>query len=116
MENIVNIHVNIVNKKTNEPPTEDGFIVKFFDKDIIEDDYLGECTLDGRGHGIISITRDDFRSIDSPAEKYPDIYFKVFYANDEIYKSKVYKNLHIEESDPFPASEGIHFDLGTFLI
>lgn len=116
MEKIVQLHVKLLKKGNNVPLKGEAYKVKFFDKDLIEDDFLGESTLDDFGHAIISVRRSNFRSIDSPLEKYPDIYFTVLKDGQEIFKSPVGKNLHIEESSDFPASGGSHFHLGSFIV
>jgi len=116
MEDLIQLHVVLLDKLTNEPLNGGAYKVKFYDQDLLKDDFLGESDLDDLGHAIINVRRSDFRSKDSPLEKYPDIYFEIFKNGVEIYKSKTLKNLHLEEARDFPASEGKHCSLGTFLI
>jgi len=116
MQNRVNIHLNLIWRNNNEPVSGAEYSVKFYDKDFVKDDFLGQSGLDTKGHSIISVVNDDYRSSDSFLEKYPDIYFIVMQNEDVIYKSGVYKNLHIEEANHFPASDGLHFNLGTFAL
>lgn len=116
MEDIIQIHVKIQAKSTNEPLTGEEYYVKFYDKDVLKDDFLGESDLDGEGHAIVSIQKSDFRSADSFLEDYPDLYFTLHKNGEVIYKSPVFRNLHIEEAEDFPASGGLHYNLGTFVI
>lgn len=90
--------------------------MKFYDKDLLKDDFLGSSSLDDNGHAIISISRSDYRSKDSPLEKYPDIYFELYKNKELIYKSIVFKNLHLEEARDFPLSSAKNCNLGTFII
>ena len=116
MERIIRLHARLLEKGSSDPLTGEDYRVRFYDNDIIKDDYLGESTLDGFGHAIVPVTRSDFRSADSPLEKYPDIYFTLVKDGKIIYKSPVCKNLHLEEIEDFPASGGLHCDLGTFVV
>lgn len=116
MEPIVNIHLHLLKRVNNEPLTGNQYRVKLYDKDFIKDDFLGESDLDKNGHAIVSITSEDFKSIDSFMESYPDIYFVVLENDEIIYKSNVYRNVHAEEADHFPASQGLNFNLGTFVL
>lgn len=116
MENIINIHLTLVHKDSTQPLVGDEFSVRLYDQDIISDDFLGENSLDANGHAMFPIVESDFNSADSPNEWYPDLYFIVLKDGTEIFKSVVFKDQEIDESDPFPASEGLHFNLGTFLI
>lgn len=114
MEDIIGIHVKLRQATNKEPITGGEYSVKFFDKDLLIDDYLGISTLDDFGHAIISITRKDFRSNDSPLEKHPDIYFELCKYDSVIYKSPVLKNVSVEEREDFPASGGLNCNLGTY--
>ncbi len=116
MEELIQIHAVLLDKLSKEPLNGSIYKVRFYDHDLLKDDFLGESGLDDFGHAIISIRRSDFQSKDSPLEKYPDIYFEILKNELVIYKSKILKNLHLEEAQDFPVSEGIHCSLGTFLI
>lgn len=114
MENIVNVHLQLITKD-GKPLDQMAIHVKLYDSDIFKDDYLGNMILNEQGKGVIRITRSDFDSLDSPGEKFPDIYFEVFKGDELIFKSKIFQNLRIEESD-IQDHEGIHFNLGSFVI
>lgn len=116
MQQIVKIHVKLLGKNGAKLLKGKDYKVKFYDKDPLKDDFLGESTINSNGHAIVSITADDYQSKGSPREKFPDIYFVVEKKGERIYKSPTYKNLHIEEVDDFSLSEGLNCDLGTFII
>jgi hypothetical protein len=82
----------------------------------MEDDFLGSSDIDEKGHVEISLTEANFKSKDSPPEKYPDIYFIIYRNNEEIYKSTVIKDLHLKKVSDFDSSKEMHYHLGTFLI
>lgn len=116
MEEIVDIHVKLRHTVSNDPITGGEYKVKFFDKDLLKDDFLGTSTLDDQGHAVVSVFRKDYRSADSPLEKKPDIYFEVHRNDEVLYKSPVSENVALEERDDFPLSGGKHCDLGTYNI
>lgn len=116
MEDIVDIHVRLLKEGSLEPLKGEEYTVKFYDKDPGKDDYLGESAVDDFGHAIISVTESNFRSSEKFGEKYPDLYFRVLKDGDEIFKSPVRNNVHLEEAGDYPTSGGLHFSLGTFTI
>lgn len=116
MDEVILIHVSLIKKGSNEPITGDEYRVEFYDQDFIKDDFLGESDLDANGHALVPITRKNFVSLDSPLEKYPDIYFKVFKNGKKVYKSAVFQNLHLQEAMDYPTTGGLHFNLGTFVV
>ena len=117
MEDLVHLHVTLHDGSNDEPVKGEAYKIQFFDKDLLKDDPLGESNVDDFGHAQVTVKRSDFRSLDSPLEKYPDIYFKLLKNGSVVYESHVFKNLHLEDAKHYPASEGIlQFNLGTFLI
>ncbi|MCX2743814.1 hypothetical protein OO013_08055 [Mangrovivirga sp. M17] len=116
MDDKLNIRIDLIRKDTKEPLRGDEFRVEFYDEDLIKDDFLGETRLDNFGHASISIYNKKFRSLDSPAESKPDIFFRVFQNEKEIYKSPVFKNIQVKEVSNYSDSGGLDVDLGTFLI
>lgn len=117
MEEIVNLHVRLHSGDNGgEPLTGPNYKVRFYDRDLMQDDFLGESTLDAQGHAIVSIVKSDYRSGDSPLERYPDVYFRVMENDRVVYKSEVFKDLDVAEASDFAASEGRNLDLGTFII
>lgn len=52
-----------------------GLMVLAFDKDIVSDDFLGECETDAEGRFEIRFTDQAFKDV---IETHPDIYLSVF--------------------------------------
>lgn len=116
MEEIYNLHVSLIKEGSDAPLTGKNFKVKFYDKDLLEDEILGSSPLDQNGHAVISVTAKKFRSKDSPLEKHPDVYFKVFDADQEIYKSPVIQDVKLKKVSEFDSVTGMQYNLGTFLL
>ncbi|UKN02385.1 hypothetical protein K6119_02470 [Paracrocinitomix mangrovi] len=110
----VNLHLRLV-KPNGEPLKGMAIHTKVYDFDVNEDDYLGNMVMDDDGKGMLTITKDKWQSIDSPNEKYPDIYFVVYNGDEEIFKSKTFDDLQVEDSTAMK-DDGVHFDLGTFVV
>ncbi len=116
MEMIVHLHLRLVDKNTGRAPDPTGLSVALFDRDVIKDDFLGQSTPDASGNATFAFSRSDFRSLDSPLEQYPDLYFKVFRDEVCIYQSLVFEQSRPFDSDQFDMQGGLHYSLGTFLI
>ena len=116
MEEKFNLHVTLLKKGNNRPLTGDEYTVRFYDKDLAEDDFLGEACINDLGKASVSIVPSDFSSLDSPMEKYPDLYFTVNLCGDEIFKSVVFNDQDLRKSGDFESRGGWDFDLGTFII
>lgn len=108
------IRLRLINKSDGRPLDGDRFRVRLYDKDIFNDDYLGESlTRDGRVFFMIS-----GKSFSAPLnlEKKPDFYFVVYQDGKEIYKSKVMANVDLANMQEFVMKEGEVIELGTYLI
>lgn len=116
MEEKFNIHVTLLQQGSNSPITGDDYTVKFYDQDIAKDDFLGEACMDETGKASVTIVPSDYSSLDSPMEKYPDLYFTVQLCGDEIYRSPVFNDQDLKKSGDFESKAGWDFDLGTFII
>lgn len=106
-------YLRLINSK-GEPFTGMAVHVKLYDQDIVSDDYLGGIILDAEGKGSIVVTPDKYRSLDSPFERYPDVYFKVFKGDEEVFKSHVIQDIDVEKAEI--KSDGSHIDLGSFVV
>lgn len=97
-------------------PLSSKYLVKLYDKDVFDDDYLGQSLLDNQGRAQIKFSEDQMRSLDSPLERHPDLYFVLTKKDKVIYKSNIIKNLHLDNTADFTLSAGKHYDLGTFVV
>ena len=93
------------------------FTVRLFDEDRYFDDKLGQAKLDenGRADFLISIT--DILSIDSPAERTPDLYFVVEQNGTEIFRSDTIANVNFETENPVTGrSDNLTKSFGPFQV
>ena len=111
----VEVKVRLIAKGNDEPLTGKEYSVRLYDKDIFNDDFLGESSLDNEGVAKFIFSQDDFSSPAKLDDK-PDFYFVVYKNNEQIFKSKVMSNLDLSNIEEFVMTEGEVIDLGTFLI
>ena len=101
--------------KGHDSALTDAYTVRLYDKDVFEDDFLGETRLDENGEAKISFTHNAFSDPLNLDDK-PDFYFVVYKHKQEVFKTKVLENLDIETIEKFKMGEGEVIDLGTFLV
>lgn len=111
----IEVRVFLVAKGTDEPVTGNEFSVRLYDKDIFNDDFLGQSSPDEDGMAKFVITEKHFAGFANLDNK-PDFYFVVYCNDKEIFKSAVMKNLDLRDIEEFRMKEGEVIDLGTFLI
>ena len=111
----IEVKVRLISKGDDEPITGNGYSVRLYDKDIFNDDYLGESTPDETGIAKFLFSPGDFATPINADDK-PDFYFVVYKNETEIFKSKVMSNLDLSDFNDFVMREGNVIDLGTFLI
>jgi hypothetical protein len=111
----IEVRVLLIAKGTDDPVTGNEYVVRLFDKDIFNDDFLGESSLDQDGRAKFQLTKKHFAGFANLDEK-PDFYFVVYRNKKEIFKSRVMKNLDLSDIEEFRMKEGEIVDLGTFLI
>lgn len=116
MEELITIRAKLVGKETALPIAADGTFIKLFDKDLLEDDFLGQSTVDSEGKVEITFQTSDFTSLDSPGEEKPDLYFTVYKYGKLIYKSKVVTDLDLNKIYTLEPGKGKVLDLGIFAI
>lgn len=103
-------------KGNDKPLYGDAFTVRLYDRDIIDDDYLGESRLDEDGHIRIAFAHDAFVNDAAFNEAKPDFYFVVLKNGQSVFTTKVLEELSIEDLQQFRMGEGEVLNLGTFLI
>lgn len=110
------VTARFITKGNDQPLYGDGFIVRLYDRDIIDDDYLGESRLDQEGHIRIAFAHDAFVNDAAFKEAKPDFYFVVLQNGEPVFTTKVLEELSIEDLQQFRMGEGEVVNLGTFLI
>ncbi len=110
----IEVKVRLIGKGNDEPLCGGQFSVRLYDKDIFNDDFLGQSSPDEQGMVRFLFSQNDFSK---PAGLLkPDFYFVVFKNKKEVFKSKVMSNLDLSDLEEFIMKEGEVIDLGTFLI
>ena len=111
----IEVKVCLISKGNDEPLTGSEYSVRLYDKDVFNDDYLGESVPDEDGVAKFLLSQGDF-SQPLNLDNKPDFYFVVYKNQQQIFKSKVMSNLDLSNIEEFIMKEGEVIDLGTFLI
>jgi hypothetical protein len=111
----IEVKVRLISKGDDEPVNGSEYSVRLYDKDIFNDDFLGESVPDEEGLAKFLFSEGDF-SKPIKLDKKPDFYFVVYKNNQPVFKSKVMSNLDLSNVEEFIMKEGEVIDLGTFLI
>ncbi|HMF12341.1 MAG TPA: hypothetical protein VKE94_08545, partial [Gemmataceae bacterium] len=113
------VHAQFVRKSDGKPISgaSGQYSVKLFDKDLLQDDELGEPRLDAAGRVQCTFDLHDIVSVDSPFESKPDLYLVLYERGHEVFRTPVFWNLEFEKSDPASGTkEPVAHDLGTFAV
>ena len=89
-----------------KPLAGDEYAVRLLDKDRFFDDKLGSSSLSDDGVAEFLIYVADIKSIDSPDERTPDIYFVVTKSGEDIFRSEVFPEVNFEATDPVTGPPG----------
>lgn len=112
----IEVTARLIAKGSDRPVTGAAFIVKLFDKDFFDDDFLGQSGLDDNGQLHITFNPSRLDAGDPIKESSLDFYFVVFKNNVEIFRSKVMEDVDVNAVEQFKMGEGELINLGTFLI
>jgi hypothetical protein len=111
----IKVKARLIGKGHNSALTGD-YTVKLFDKDLFDDDFLGESRPDEDGVVTFTIDSTQFGDL-AKMEDRPDFYFVVYKHKEEIFRSKVLEDVDLESlHQQFKMGEGEIVDLGTFLV
>ena len=113
----INIEVKacFIRKGSDAPLTGSDYEFRLYEKDLMEDDYLGRSTLDDNGVAKISFKHGDYKDFLNP-EINPDLYFALYRGEALIFQSKVMRDLDLDSMEKFKLGEGEVVDLGTYLV
>lgn len=109
------ITARFIAKGMDAPVTGDAYTVRLFDKDIFDNDFIGESGLDNNGYSKISFNQKAFGDL-ANLESFPDLYFVVYKNGTPIFKSKVMEDVDLVAIEQYKKGEGEVIDLGTYLI
>lgn len=105
----------VAGKHPDDAPASAAYLVRLYDKDLFEDDFLGEARPDDRGTVVFRLQGSAWR--DTPLEdSMPDFYLVVYHGKDIIFTSPVMENIFTEGLKTYRKGEGNTIDLGTFFI
>ena len=111
----IEVKASFIRKGSNAPITGADYEFRLFEKDFMEDDYLGKSTLDEYGVTRVSFKHGDYMDFLNP-ETNPDLYFALYKGEALVFQSKVMRDLDLEGMEKFKMGEGEVVDLGTFLV
>lgn len=112
----IQVNARLIAKGTEAPVTGERYLVRLFDKDFFDDDFLGEATPDDEGRISITFDPSRFDRNDPIREKALDFYFVLYRNGEAIHRSKVMEDVDIDAIDTFRMGAGEVIDLGTFLV
>lgn len=111
----IEVKASFIAKGSDAPLTGEGYEFRLYEKDLMEDDYLGKSALDETGTAKVSFKHGDYMDFLNP-EVNPDLYFALYKGEALIFQSPVMRDLDLEGLEKFKMGEGDVVDLGTFLV
>lgn len=111
----IEVKASFISKGTDTPLTGPEYEFRLYEKDLMEDDYLGKSPLDEHGVAHVSFKHGDYMDFLNP-EANPDLYFALYKGEALVFQSKVMRDLDLEGLEKFKMGEGEVVDLGTFLV
>ena len=86
----IEVKAGFVKKGSDTPLTDNEYEFRLYEKDLMEDDYLGKSSLDENGVAKVSFKHKDYRDFLNP-EKNPDLYFALYKGESLVFQSKVFQ-------------------------
>jgi hypothetical protein len=111
----IEVKASFIRKGSDAPLTGAGYEFRLYEKDLMEDDYLGVSPLDENGVAKVSFKHKAYMDFLNP-ETNPDLYFALYKNESLIFQSKVMRDIDLEGLEKFKMGEGEVVDLGTFLV
>jgi len=111
----IEVKASFIAKGSDAPLTGEGYEFRLYEKDLMEDDYLGKSALDEHGTAKVSFKHGDYMDFLNP-EVNPDLYFALYKGESLIFQSPVMRDLDLNSLEKFKMGEGEVVDLGTFLV
>jgi hypothetical protein len=111
----IEVKASFISKGNDAPLTGAGYEFRLYEKDFMEDDYLGVSKLDENGVAKVSFKHKAYMDFLNP-ETNPDLYFALYKDESLVFQSKVMRDIDLEGLEKFKMGEGEVVDLGTFLV
>lgn len=114
---LIHTRLKILKEKENERFPTEGYNVKFYDRDLLRDDFLGEVRIfKPEEEIVVSVKPADFSNENWSPEACPDIYFEVFRRDELLYKSQVYKNIQWIVKTDDTGKRNLVYELGEITV
>ena len=111
----IEVKASFIRKGSDAVLTGADYEFRLYEKDFMEDDYLGKSALDETGTANVSFKHGDYMDFLNP-EKNPDLYFALYKGESLIFQSPVMRDLDLDGLEKFKMGAGEVVDLGTFLV
>jgi hypothetical protein len=112
----IQVNARLIAKGSDAPVSGGRYLVRLYDKDFFDDDFLGEATPDAEGRVRVTFDPSRFDRNDPIREKALDFYFVLYRDGEPIHRSRVMEDVQIDAIDTFRMGEGEIIDIGTFLV
>jgi len=110
------IKARFLEKGNSHPLQPKNYSVRLYDKDLFDDDFLGEAVPDENGFVTISFSHDAFAGGNISLDTNPDFYFVIVKNGIIVTRTRVLENVHFEDIRQFKMGQGEILDLGTYLV
>jgi hypothetical protein len=110
------VTARFIEKGADNPLTGDDYMIRLYDRDIADDDYLGQSRLDEEGRIRIEFSHDAFVNDSVFKEAKPDFFFVIMKNEVPVFTSKVLQDISLEDIEQFRMGVGEVVNLGTFLV
>jgi hypothetical protein len=111
----IEVKASFISKGSDVPLNGADYEFRLYEKDLMEDDYLGKSGLDTNGTATVTFKHGDYVDFLNP-EVNPDLYFGLYKSEALIFKSPVMYDVNMEDLEKFKMGAGEVVDLGTFLV
>ena len=111
----IEVKASFISKGSDAPLTGSDYEFRLYEKDLMEDDYLGKSALDENGVAKVAFKHGDYMDFLNP-ETSPDLYFALYKGEALVFQSKVIHDVNLDDLEKFKMGEGEVVDLGTFLV
>ncbi len=109
------ITARFIAKGSDAALTGEAYKVRLYDRDIFDNDFIGQSGLDEKGCSKISFHHEAFGDF-ANLEAFPDLYFVVYKNDIPIFQSQVMEDVDLVAIEQYKKGEGEVIDLGTYLI
>ena len=110
------ITARFIEKGEDKALSGEQYMVRLYDRDVADDEYLGESHLDDDGNVRIAFSHDAFVNDVVFSEARPDFFFVIFDNEKPVYSTKVLEDISLEDLQQFRMGVGEVVNLGSFLV